>query len=153
MGITVVFAATGDPSSTTGAEGVASTHEVTTTEVVAPPTVTAQTTGTATETNSSRTTTLTVPGGDDLVLALSHGNVQQVEVALVIPTDRPLDVLDDPALPLAPRLHDDATLAPKDPSPKMARVGVRLARTRRLPRNRRSLEGALQRKVLVNGKA
>lgn len=145
---TVVSVATVGLSSTTVAEDVATSHEETTTEVVAPM-VSAPTTGTATEISSSRTTTLTVPGGAALART-RRVSAPEAEAALVIPTGRLPDDPGTPALPHALRPHGDAV--PEDHRPKMPRQGVRPEKARQVLRKRRSLEEALQKNPVASGR-
>lgn len=150
MGITVVSVATGGPFST-GAEGVATSHEVTIIEVAATM-VTVPTTGTAIETtSSSSTTTRPLEGGARV--PTRHGNDQQAEATHAIPIDHPLCVPGIPALPPVRHPHVDATLALDDSILKIAKKGVHQVKAREPARNHQSLQEAPQRKPVASGKA
>lgn len=152
--ITVVSVATGGPFSTTGAEGVATSHEGTIIEVgatmVTVPTMVP--TGTAIENSSSHTTTSTALGGGARV-PTHHGRDHQAEAIHGIPVDLPQGAPDVPALPPAPHPHDDATRARDDPTPKKPKEGLRRLRAREQARRRPSLQEAAQRSPVVSGKA
>ncbi len=152
VGITVVFVATGGPFST-GAEGVATSHEVTIIEVAATM-VTVPTTGTAIETtsssSSSSTTTRTALGGGARV-PTRHGNDQQAEAAHAIPIDHPLCIPGIPALPPVPHPHVDATLALDDYILKITKKRVHQVKAREPARNHPSLQEAPQRNPVASG--
>lgn len=150
MGITAVFVATGGLFSTTGVEAVDSSHEVTITGVVATM-VTVPTTGTAIETNSSRTTTRTALE-EGAPVPTHHENGHQAGAALAIPIDHLPAVPDAPALPPTPDLHVHATPAPGDPILKMAKTGDHQVRARELLKKHPNLQEAPQRSP-ASGKA
>lgn len=151
MGITVVSVATGGLFSTTGVEGVATSHGVTITGVVATM-VTVPTIGTAIETNSSRMTTHTALEGGARV-PTHHENGHQAEAAHAIPIDHLLVVPDAPALPPAPHLHIDATPALGDPILKMAKTGDHQVRAREPLKKHPNLQEAPQKSPVISGKA
>lgn len=151
MGITVVSVATGGPFST-GAEGVATSHEVTIIEVAATM-VTVPTTGTAIETSSSSSTTTRTALGGGARVPTRHGNDQQAEAAHAIPIDHPLCIPGLPALPPVPHPHVDATLALDDSILKIAKKGDHQVKAREPARNHRSLQEAPQRNPVASGKA
>lgn len=149
----VITVATGGPFSTTGVEGVATSHEGTIIEVGAtmvtvPTTVP---TGTAIETSNSHTTTRTALGGGARV-PTHHGKDHQAEAIHVIPVNLPRGVPDVPAPPPAPRPHDDATLVRDDPMPKKPKEEFLRVKTRDPARKHPSRQEAVQRNPVVSGK-
>lgn len=155
MVITVVITvATGGPFSTTGAEGVATSHEGTIIEVgatmVTVPTMVP--TGTAIEISNSLTTTSTALGGGARVRT-HHEKDHQAEAIHVIPVNLRRGIPDVPAPPPAPRPHDDATQVRDDLKPKKPKEGLHRVRTREPARKHPSLQEAAQRNPVVSGKA